>query len=79
MKARDIFGIIVRACGLLSLLYSSYYLAWTLAAAVKMDGERVVMYLPQAVPFLAVGILLLGFGRYIVRLCYPKNRDDSED
>jgi hypothetical protein len=79
MKARDIFGILIRVCGLLSLLYSMYYFAWALAAALSKEGERVVMYLPQALPFFGCGVVLMGFARYIVRLCYPNNRDDSED
>jgi hypothetical protein len=83
MKARDIFGIIVRTVGLCAVLYS----IWNLAFGVIMvfglfDGGSqtgsVVAYFTFGVPALIVGILLMLLARPIVRVCYPDNKDDSD-
>ncbi len=71
MKARDIFGIVVRTFGLFAVLFSVGNLVCCLLAASPL-------YLICGVPALIVGIALLRFGRQIVRFGYPKNKDDAD-
>jgi hypothetical protein len=82
MKARDIFGIIVRTAGLCAVLYSIWNLAFAIFMALGLFGSatppgQVTAYFAFGVPALIVGILLLRFGRQIVRFGYPENKDDA--
>ncbi len=83
MKARDIFGIIVRTTGLCAFLYSVWNLVFGVIAAIGFFGSALQLgqataYFTFGVPALVVGILLMLLGRQIVRLCYPDNKDDSD-
>lgn len=83
MKARDLFGVIVRTIGLCAVLYSLWNLAFGVIAVFGLLGgswaaTRVVAYFTFGVPALIIGILLMLLARPIVRICYPDNKDDSE-
>jgi len=83
MRARDIFGIIVRAFGVLVLLYGLWYLAFGLAFAMRVvhdTGREVFMgaYFASGIAGLVAGAVLLRFGRHIVRFSYPSEKDDAE-
>ena len=76
MKAIDIFGIIVRTTGLLLVVYGG----WNLEAAfyyLFAPGDAAV-YFVYGAPTVFVGILLMVLGRFIARVCYLANKDDSE-
>jgi hypothetical protein len=83
MKARDIFGLIVRTFGLIVLLYSIWYLALGVAflfQALPEKGHEGYMggYFTGGIPGFIVGLVLLRFGRQIVRFSYPKDKDDTD-
>jgi uncharacterized membrane protein len=76
MKARDIFGLIVRTVGLFLIIYSS----WNVMGGVysMLTGQQFGAYFFYGIPGLLVGILLVGLARYFVRFSYPGNKDDSD-
>ena len=77
MKARDLFGVIVRTIGLCAFLYAVWNLVFGVIRAL-FGGGRADSFLIFGVPASIVGILLMFFARPIVRLCYPDNKDDSD-
>ena len=84
MKARDIFGIILRTIGVCLLLFSLWYLAFAVAYLVRAlgnsnDDGSMGAYFTTGVPGFIVSVLMLSFSRYLVRFSYPGNKDDSED
>ncbi|HWC59085.1 MAG TPA: hypothetical protein VHC44_05265 [Verrucomicrobiae bacterium] len=84
MKARDIFGVILRTIGVCLLLFSLWYLAFAVAYLLKAlqdsNNEAAVgAYFTTGVPGFIIAVLLLCFSRQIVRFSYPGNKDDSED
>lgn len=79
MKARDVFGIVLRTLGVLVLIYGLYWGGWCLTALIKGDSQHLSMYLPVALLPVIAALILICFARYIVRLSYPRNRDDSEE
>jgi hypothetical protein len=66
MKARDVFGIIVRTMGLGAFLYALWNIVFGLDEA-------------EGIPALIVGIVLMRCGRLVVRFCYPENKDDADE
>jgi uncharacterized transporter YbjL len=83
MRARDIFGLILRTVGLLVFLCGIRYSVGALNAAVglseKFSGMQYVFeYLLSAVPALVIGLVLMFCARPIVKMCYPANKDDSD-
>jgi len=76
MKARDWFGLIVRVIGIVLLLYSMWYFVWFVRGV--LTGGDFGMFLMQGGGCFVVGILFLVLARFIVRLCYPDNKDDSD-
>jgi hypothetical protein len=84
MKARDIFGVVVRGVGLCLLLISSSFLVYAGAdifnAFHNPDSEADVgaYFLIGGSGFFA-GFVLMRFARLIVRFCYPEGKDDSEE
>ncbi len=84
MKARDLFGVVVRGFGLFVLLISLWCLIYALLGLlntmpdVRLDGDS-LFYLISSGPGLLVGFILLRFGRAIVRFCYSEGKEDSEE
>jgi hypothetical protein len=83
VKARDIFGLIVRTSGLFVFLYSLWSVlsgvAYLLGAVQNTAYEKYMnAYFTFGIPGLIAGLVLLLFGRQIVRISYPKGKDDSE-
>ena len=83
MKARDIFGLLVRFLGIGVLLWALWYLAFALAFAVRALHDTghesdMCVYFTTAIPGLIIGLVLLRFGRQIVRFSYPSNKEDSD-
>jgi uncharacterized membrane protein len=76
MKARDWFGLIIRVIGLVLLLYSAWYFIWV-ARGIFTGGDYGI-YFVQGAGCFVVGVLLLVLARFIVRLCYSDNKDDSD-
>ena len=88
MKARDIFGAVVRSIGLCLVLFSLWYLfAWIVFALIRfplnnysifsiedLTAEAVMPGLPSFI----IGILFMRFGRQIVIFCYPRGKDDAD-
>jgi hypothetical protein len=89
MKARDVFGLMVRLIGLGVLLYSLWYLVFAIASSLKLlcstthDGDTGVSYALEYYAFgvlvFIIGMLILRFSREMVRFSYPKNKDDADD
>jgi hypothetical protein len=81
MKARDIFGIVVRAFGLVLMLYGLWFLAFAIAQACGMPQEypgEMAGYFVSGIPSFALGLIFLRCARQIVRFSYPGERDDSD-
>ncbi len=76
MKARDIFGLILRIVGLLLFLYCS----WNVVAACycMLTGQQFGPYFYYGIPGVIAGVLLISLARYIVGFSYPGNKDDSD-
>jgi hypothetical protein len=76
MKAIDIFGIIVRTTGLFLVVYGG----WNLEAAFYylFAPGNAGAYCVYGAPTVLGGILLLLLGRFIVRICYLGNKNDSD-
>jgi len=77
MKARDIFGIIVRTFGLCAILFAVGNLV-CVVVAVCGAAAAAPFYLICGVPALIVGMVLLRFGRQIVIFGYQENKDDAD-
>ena len=81
MKARDIFGIVIRTFGVAVLLYGFWYLSFAVAHACGMPQERpddMAAYFTSGIPAVLLGIVLLRCARQLVRFSYPGDRDDSD-
>jgi hypothetical protein len=83
MKARDVFGIIVRTGGFCTVLYAIWNVVFGIVASSGIINMASVPGLPGAyfvfgIPALIVGLLLMRFGRQIVRFSYPENKDDTD-
>lgn len=83
MKARDIFGIVVRILGLLLVLWAAWYLAFGVAFVLRAlhdTGHESDMgaYFTTGIPGFIVGLMLLRFGRQVVRFSYPSDKEDSD-
>jgi len=83
MKAPNIFGLVVRTLGLLVLLWSVWYLAFAIAFVVRALHDAghesdASVYFTTGIPGFIVGLLLLRFGRIVVRFSYPNEKEDSE-
>ena len=76
MKPSELFGVVVRSLGLLTLL-SVWILFW--AAIVLLFRERAfVAVMIGAVPLLFVGIVLLNGAPGLVAIAYPKEPEKGE-
>ncbi len=78
MKARDIFGIIVRTFGLSMTLYAAWYLIYGLAtiAGLPEDAEgEMAAYFISGFFCLIVGLYLLKGAPLIMRFCYSERTD----
>ena len=84
MKARDLFGVLIRVLGMILVLYAIWNLSFAVAFSISLlhgtshDSDMSAYYI-FGVPALVVGIGLLRFGRQIVRFSYPTNKDDSDE
>ena len=85
MKARDVFGIIVRVVGLFLLLNSLWHIVLGIGIIFQLPIYR--DYLPfggpwvdftLAVPTFVIGVVFLRFASQIVRFSYPKGKDDPD-
>jgi hypothetical protein len=76
MTARDIFGVILRVCGLV-LVYRGFGVLWFQIAIVFAPGLSRMSMIPflHGVAILAVGIYLMRGAPAVLRFCYPKGED----
>lgn len=82
LKARDIFGIIVRLAGVLLLLWGIWYLSFGIAqlGGLPQDSRgEMASYFVCGIPSLVMGFIFLRRAREIVHFSYPGNQDDSEN
>lgn len=81
MKARDIFGIVIRLLGVVLLLYGLWYLAYAIAELCGLPQDspgEMAAYFTAGVPATLIGVLFVRCARQIVRFSYPRDRDDSD-
>lgn len=81
MKARDIFGVIIRLFGIALLLFSLWYLVFAIAEACGLPettAGEMKAYFTSGVPMFLIGIIFLRCARQIVRFSYPGDKDDSD-
>jgi hypothetical protein len=84
MKARDIFGLVVRSIGLCLLLISIWYLLYAAAyifnAFPNLNSEPdIAVYILTGGAGIFSAFILLRFARPIVRFCYPEGKEDSDE
>jgi hypothetical protein len=83
MNARNIFGLAVRFCGLLLLMFSFWHLfigiAYTISSVNRAyDSEDPYHAFLIGIAAFLTGIILLRFARHIVHFSYYKNKDDAD-
>jgi hypothetical protein len=81
MKARDIFGLVIRLVGLALLLYGLWYLTYAIADALGMHQEtpgEMAAYFTVGIPSALIGVFFLRCARHIVHFSYPGDKDDSD-
>ena len=81
MKARDIFGIVIRTLGVFILLFGLWYLVYAIAGACGAPEDspgEIAAYFTAGIPGVLIGVLVLRCARRIVRFSYPGDRDDSD-
>ena len=82
MKARDLFGVLIRVLGMILVLYAIWNLAFAVAFNITLltsHDSDMSAYYTFGIPALVMGFGLLRFGRQIVRFSYPTNKDDTEE
>jgi hypothetical protein len=82
MNAKDIFGIVVRVCGLGCLGYGLRYVACWLYVGVKHnapEGWSEFDYFLAGVIYLALGVFLLRGSHHVVGFAYPRERDEGTE
>jgi hypothetical protein len=83
MSPRDLFGVIVRTGGLVSLFYGCRYLVFGLVTGLDAldqslsDDAR--FYIMVGIPFIAAGCFLMRGADWVVSFCYPVATAASED
>lgn len=80
MKAKDIFGLIVRVIGLGCIGYGlRYVMSWIYVLARQYSNQSAsgTDYLVSAILFLAVGFLLLRKADCVVAFAYPSDREET--
>jgi hypothetical protein len=78
MKAKEIFGLILRVVGLFSLLYGGFYLLsclYILAGSPAREGFGVPQYFLAGVVYVLVGLYFLRGAPHLFRFAY--GQDDS--
>jgi len=83
MKAKDIFGILVRAGGILVFLDGLWNLAFAVCFTFGLLGgtshdNDFLGYYTFGIPAIIIGTLLVRYARQIVRFGYPQDKDDSD-
>lgn len=81
MKARDVFGIIIRTIAIALLPVGLWYLAFAIADACGMKQDtpgEMATYFATGIPTSLLAITMLRCARQIVRFSYPGNKDDSD-
>jgi hypothetical protein len=82
VNAKGVFGVIIRVIGLACIGYGfSYVMSWVyiLARHNAPKGWSGTDYFVTAVPFLAIGFLLLRKADFIVEFAYPEKRKKTTD
>ena len=80
MKAKDIFGVIVRVFGLGCIGYGLRYVMSWVYVLVRQYADQSASgsdYFVSAVLFLAVGFFLLRKADCVVAFAYPRDREET--
>ncbi len=77
MKPSDLFGVVVRSLGLLTML-SLWILFWV-AITLLFRERALVAVMIGAVPLLFVGIWLLGGAPGLVSIAYPEESEKGDN
>ena len=87
MRAKEIFGLILRVVGLLGLLYGGFYLlscVYCFTGVPERQGFGAQQYFVAGVVYVAVGLYFLRGAPHIFRLAYgppnsPSNQQGGAD
>ena len=82
MKPRDVFGIVIRSVGLLSLLGSLLYLYSALVALFAPDTPRAsspLSYIGACIVMLLFSAYFLRGAPHLIRFAYGPEKHDSDD
>lgn len=88
MSGRDLFGVVVRTCGFLTVMYGGYYgvfglmdailrETWTSTDRLRGDSEP-GQYLLWGAVIGAIGFVIIRNAEFIVRLSYPPQPQDQD-
>lgn len=81
MKARDVFGIVIRSIGIVILILGVWYLAFGVAQACGVPQDtpgEMANYFVSGLPSCLLAVVFLRCARQIVRFSYPGDREDSD-
>ena len=83
MKPKDVFGIIVRLLGLISLGYGlQYLLSWTFMtlrqSASPAQGWGGPDYLIIGLIYIPLGLFLLRGAPYVINFAYPRESNEQK-
>ncbi len=76
MKAKEIFGLIVRVVGLFSLLYGGFYLLsclYILAGSPVREGFGIRQYFLAGVAYVLAGLYLVRGAPHLLRFAYGQD------
>lgn len=75
MKAKDVFGLVIRVLGVVGVLWGCFYLMSVIyyLMGVHPEGYTLYHYLVAGVVTMALGIYFLRGAPHIVRFAYPEN------
>jgi len=74
MKAKDVFGLVIRMLGVVGVLWGCSYLV-----GVHPEGYTLYHYLVAGVVTLALGLYFLRGAPHIVRFAYPDDEKKDEE
>jgi hypothetical protein len=81
MIPSDLFGVIVRTVGLLSVYYGAWYLLYGLLYQADVFStdypDEMKMYFASGIAFLAAGAFMMRGANWFVSFCYPPSTNDD--
>ena len=82
MKPKDLFGVLVRAIGVVLAVFALWFLAYAGELLLGLPGETPhehIENLVSAVLAAVVAVYLIRGAPHLVRFAYPKDKDNAAE